>query len=76
MKKAKSLLYINLMKALDKNNIPNNMLADKIGVSYATLSFKLSGISDFKLTEMLKIQKFINEYSAEQYSLDYLFKKE
>lgn len=76
MKKARSLLYFNLVKLLDQNQISNNDLAEKINLSPATLSQKMTGNTDWKITEMLQVQEFLSTLTKEKLSLDYLFEKE
>lgn len=76
MKKARSLLYFNLVKFLDQHQISNNDLAEIIKLSPATLSQKMMGNTDWKITEMLEIQKYLSALTEEKLTLDYLFKKE
>lgn len=75
MKIAKSLLFFNLVKLLDKHKISNNDLAEQLKMSPATLSQKMLGNSDWKISEMLEIQKYVNSLSEESFTLDYLFQK-
>lgn len=72
----KKLLYLNLMKILDKYNITNQQFAKNVGFAQSTLSLKLTGVYDFKIAEMLEIQKYIKKLTGENYTLDYLFAKE
>lgn len=76
MKTAKNLFYYNLVKILDKHKISYSYLSEIIDISPSSMSMKMSGYYDFKLHEILKIQKFLNESTGEQYTLDYLFKTE
>lgn len=76
MKIAKSLLYYNLVKELEKRKISNTKLAENIGMSISTFSLKMTGHFDFKLKEMLVIQKYLKEKTGEDFTLDYLFAKE
>lgn len=76
MKTAKSLLYFNLVKLLDKCKISNSEIAEVLGISQGTLSQKMGGITDWKLTEMLKVQEYLLKATRETYGLDYLFEKE
>lgn len=76
MKIARSLLFFNLVKLLDKYKIPNTELANVLGLSPATLSQKMMGNTDWKISEMITTQNYIQELTGEKLTLDYLFKKE
>ena len=76
MKPAKNLLYFNLARTLDKCKITYGQLAAILEVSQGTLSHKMGGITDWKLTEMLKIQSYLCETTREAYGLDFLFERE
>lgn len=73
---ARSLKYYNLVRILYNKHKKNIDFAKDVGIAYQTLTMKLIGTSDFKLDEMLKIQKYIENLTGTKYSLDYLFKKE
>ena len=73
---AKSLKYYNLVRILDNKHKKNIDFAKDVGIAYSTLTMKLIGSYDFKLDEMLKIQKYIENLTGTKYALDYLFKKE
>lgn len=76
MKPAKNLLYFNLARILDRKKITNGQLAEVLGISQGTLSSKMGGITDWKLTEMLKIQSHLFKITREVYGLDFLFERE
>ena len=75
MKIAKSLLFFNLVKLLDKYKITNSDLAEQLNLSPSTLSQKMLGNTDWKIGEMLEVQKYINSLAEESFTLDYLFQK-
>lgn len=75
MKSSKSLLYFNLCRILDKFKVSNTELSKILNLSISTLSHKMSGKVDWKVTEMLKIQEYIRQLTGEKMTLDYLFQK-
>lgn len=76
MKTAKNLLFFNLARILDKYKITYGQLAEMLQMSPATLSQKMGGKADWKLTEMLKIQSHLYTTTREIYNLDFLFERE
>lgn len=67
-------MFNNLRKEMMDAEIDKRELADKIGISYNTFRDKLRGRSDWKISEMLNIQKTLGEMTKNQKSIDYLFK--
>lgn len=67
-------MFTNLKKEMINADINKRELADKIGISYNTFRDKLRGRSDWKISEMLNIQKTLGEMTKNQKSIDYLFK--
>lgn len=67
-------MFNNLRKEMMDAEIDKKELADKIGISYNTFRDKLRGRSDWKISEMLNIQKILGEITKNQKSIDYLFK--
>lgn len=67
-------MFSNLKKEMVDAEISKKELAKKINVSYNTFRDKIRGRTDWKITEMLEIQKTLGEMTKEQKSIDYLFK--
>lgn len=67
-------MFTNLKKEMINAEISKRELAKKINISYNTFRDKIRGRTDWKITEMLEIQKTLGEMTKEQKSIDYLFK--
>lgn len=67
-------MFNNLRKEMMEAEIDKKELADKIGISYNTFRNKIRGRNDWKISEMLDIQKILGEMTKNQKSIDYLFK--
>lgn len=67
-------MFTNLKKEMVDAQISKRELANKIGVSYNTFRDKIRGRTDWKISEMLDIQKTLGEMTKNQKSIDYLFK--
>jgi DNA-binding Xre family transcriptional regulator len=67
-------MFTNLKKEMINAEIGKRELADKIGISYNTFRDKIRGRTDWKISEMLDIQKTLGEMTKNQKSIDYLFK--
>jgi DNA-binding Xre family transcriptional regulator len=67
-------MFTNLKKEMINAEIGKRELADKIGISYNTFRDKIRGRTDWKISEMLDIQKTLGEMTNNQKSIDYLFK--
>lgn len=67
-------MFTNLKKEMVDAQISKRELANKIGVSYNTFRDKIRGRTDWKISEMLDIQKTLGEITQNQKSIDYLFK--
>ena len=67
-------MFTNLKKEMVDAQINKRELADKIGISYNTFRDKIRGRTDWKISEMLDIQKTLGEMTQNQKSIDYLFK--
>lgn len=63
-------MYHNLMAEMARQKINQSRLAEMLGISDRTMSNKLLGHSDFKLSEMMKIKSQFGK------TLDYLFERE
>ncbi len=62
-------MYFNLYAEMSRNNITQKELCKKIGINSSTLSEKLNGKTDFKLSECEKIKKIF----PNKLTIDYLF---
>lgn len=67
-------MFTNLKKEMVDAQISKRELANKIGVSYNTFRDKIRGRTDWKISEMIDIQKTLGEMTQNQKSIDYLFK--
>lgn len=67
-------MFTNLKKEMIIADISKKELAEKINISYNTFRDKIRGRTDWKITEMLEIQKTLGEMTEEKRSIDYLFK--
>lgn len=67
-------MFNNLKKEMINAEISKKELADKIGISYNTFRDKIRGRTDWKISEMLDIQKTLGERTENKKSIDYLFK--
>ena len=68
-------MYSNLIVEMVKAGYNKQELAKEIGIHYNTLRDKLSDSTEFKINEMVKIQKILNEKNNTNNTIDYLFKK-
>lgn len=64
------MFYKNLLVELSKKKIKYHHLALILGINRNTVSHKINGVSDFTVTEAIKIYKDVFQ---ETYSIDYLF---
>ena len=62
-------MYPNLMAEMARQKINQSRLAELLGISERTMSDKLRGYADFKLSEMMKIRDQFGK------TLDYLFER-
>ena len=61
-------MYNNLRKALREKRITNKQYADLLGVTEKSVDNKLSGRTEFTLSEVQKTRALFSEYT-----LDFLF---
>lgn len=61
-------MFKNLEAEMVRNGISKEMIAEKLSISRKGLYLKLSGKTDFTLTEIKKIQELMP-----QFTLEYLF---
>lgn len=64
-------LFSNLNAEMARNKLTIKSLAEKTGINYESLKNKMSGITEFKRSEMISIKK-----EFPNCSLDYLFSTE
>lgn len=64
-------MFNNLNAEMARKKLSMKALAEKTGINYESLKNKLSGATEFKRSEMLRIKEEFPEYS-----LDYLFATE
>ena len=67
-------MFINLQKEMINADIGKRELAEGIGISYNTFRNKIRGRSEWRITEMLEIQKILGSITKDQKTIDYLFK--
>lgn len=58
-------MFNNLKKVLNEKNITNVMLAKLLDVDAKSVTNKLTGLTEWKLSEIQKIQELCPEYSME-----------
>lgn len=68
-------MYSNLIAEMVRAGYNKQELAKETGIHYNTLRDKLSDRTEFKINEMVKIQKILNEKNNTNNTIDYLFKK-
>lgn len=68
-------MFKNLKVDMVFAGITKRELAKIIGISYNTFRAKIRGQTEWKLHEMLKIQKILNEKNHTERTIDYLFEK-
>lgn len=67
--------FNNLEAEFARMNLSVEEVASKLGFAKALIYNRLSGKTNWTLGDMLKLQKFINERTQSDYTLDYLFAK-
>ena len=67
--------FPNLNAELARIGMSNEKLGEIMGTNTASVHRKLYGITEFKLSELVSIQEYLNEKSDNNLTLDYLFKK-
>lgn len=68
-------MYRNLEAELVRYNITKPELARILNISIKSLYNRINGITDWNVEEVKKIQKYINDKSSSQLTLDYLFEE-
>lgn len=64
-------MFCNLNAEMARKKMTIKALAERTGINYESLKNKMSGVTEFKRTEMISIKKEFPECS-----LDYLFSTE
>ena len=64
-------MFNNLNAEMARKNMTIKSLSEKTGIGYESLKNKMSGVTEFKRSEMVAIKREFPECS-----LDYLFKTE
>lgn len=68
--------FSNLEAEITRMGMSNVEFSKKVGIETVTFYNRLKGATTWKLTDMRKVQKFINENLNQNYTLDYLFTSE
>lgn len=63
-------MYGNLSSELQRKNIAQKVIADLIGCSEKTVTNKISGRTDFTISEALKIHRNL----LPEFDMDYIFR--
>lgn len=69
-------MFYNLQDLMNRGNISQTELAKMVQISFTSMHYRFSGACDWKLREMLIVQKELNTILNTDYTLDYIFKKE
>lgn len=64
-------MFPNLLAEMARHYITMKMLAEATGIGYETLKDRMSGVSEFRRSEMVAIKQVFPEFT-----MDYLFSKE
>lgn len=65
--------YKNLRATMTVAGLDTAGLAEKLSMSYTTLTFKLRKKTPWTIDDMQAVQKVVNEATGNEYTLDYLF---
>ena len=69
-------MFGNLRAEMSRNRITGTDMANVLNISHQSFYNKMSGETDFTLSQMMMIQshlKSVNQTEKENYTLDYLF---
>lgn len=66
-------MFRNLMAEMSRAGYNYKKMAQEIGIGERAFSKKINGKTDWTITEILAIQKKINNKLGKTYTLDYLF---
>ena len=69
-------MFGNLRAEMSRNRMTGTDMANVLNISHQSFYNKMSGETDFTLSQMMMIQshlKSVNQIEKENYTLDYLF---
>lgn len=69
-------MFGNLRAEMSRNRMTGTDMANVLNISHQSFYNKMSGETDFTLSQMMMIQshlKSVNQTEKEHYTLDYLF---
>ena len=69
------MMFKNLKAEFERMGLSVEEVGDKLGFAKCLLYNRLKGKTNWTLSDMLKIQKFVNDGTQSHYTLDYLFAK-
>ena len=69
-------MFKNLIAEMARAGFTNKAIAREINISEIAYGRKINGVTDWKVTEMVAVQKIINDKLGTSYALDYLFKSD
>lgn len=72
---AREITFINLEAEILRSKLSKAELASMIGISNGSMSSKLTGKTEFNLSEMLAIRERLETSIGQDFTLDYLFKR-
>ena len=72
---AREITFINLEAEILRSKLSKAELASMIGISSGSMSSKLTGKTEFNLSEMLAIRERLETSIGQDFTLDYLFKR-
>ena len=67
--------YKNLEAEIARTGLSIEEVGHKLGFGKSLMYNRLAGRTKWTLSDMLEIQKFINDATGSHYTLDYLFAK-
>ena len=67
--------FRNLEAEFARMGLSVEEVGNKLGFAKCLMYNRLKGKTNWTLSDMLKIQKFVNERTQSHYTLDYLFSK-
>lgn len=67
-------VFKNLEAEMTRKNISFEKMSELLGISYNSFRFKMKGITEWKFSEMLKVQEILSTNT--KLSIEYLFATE
>lgn len=68
-------MYDNLKAEMSRRKVTGMVMASVLHITHATFYHKMKGKADWTLSQMLTIQRYLNNLGNDYLTLDYLFKK-